>query len=181
MTSSFPSAAAPAKRRNRIWLSLLLLLSFQAPVAAANAQGRHDRSLSAHPCAFGQGEQIDDATCVQLEARTARELPDVAVASRPARELRQYCPTVALLRKRANGEVAKVGEITFPNASMLYDVSSCCVAFDLKADPSSRRLMVSGSGRDCFGGTASFGIEEIYRIDTAGKATLLRNNNRNYH
>lgn len=156
-----------------VWLGRLFLIIAPLWLAPAPAFAQH--ALRAHRCPFGPGEKIDARTCITLQPRSADRPARIEDASRDAASLRPYCPSLALSKRGAGGKPMRAGEVKLPEQSNLYDVSNCCLTFELKSDPATRRFQLTGMGRDCFGGTARSNIDETYALDRSGRAKLLRN------
>lgn len=126
-------------------------------------------------CASSGGHRIGADQCLLLKPRQAKEAPTVEQASLPSSALRKFCPNLIFRRRDSNGRTRDVTVELSPR-SVLYDISDCCpeTSFTLTTAPAHHRFTVLGVGRDCFGGTAHFGIEETYRLEQDGNASLLR-------
>lgn len=151
----------------RAFLSLFFLSLLAAP-GVADARDGQNR------CPFGDGQRIGAGLCMTIrpmQASKSPELGDVEHLKGPA--LRQYCPNVVARQRVGNG---KVGETTveLPADSMLYEPSNCCPSNHptLATEPARHRFSLRLMGRDCFGGTAMFDVQEFYRLDKGGKVSL---------
>jgi hypothetical protein len=141
-----------------------------------------------HPaCAFDRhAVQLRDDVCVDFNAGAyAHEHSDADVGNVHCVELADQpqdaslaCPSLRVLTRTAG----QVSVHVFPPAasSALADVSSACVISSLGVDSSGTRFALLGSGRDCFGGTADFSVEEIYELKD-GRPVMVKNNSAGFH
>lgn len=146
---------------------LLALAALAAPEPAL-AKGKDNH------CASSDGQRIGAGQCLLLKPRLAKEAPTVEQAGLPSPALRKFCPNLISRRTDTDGRNRDI-TIELSPRSVLYDVSDCCpeTSFTLTTEPARHRFTVLGVGRDCFGGTAHFGIEETYRLERDGTASLL--------
>lgn len=153
----------------------VLLSACLVSFAALGQPGPAAAKSKDNPCPFAEGQRIGARQCLTLQPRQASEAPGVEQAGLPGPALRKFCPNLVSRRREANGPIPDT-TIELSPRSVLYDVSDCCpeTSFTLTTEPARHRFTVLGVGRDCFGGTAHFGIEETYRLDKDGKASLLR-------
>lgn len=141
-----------------------------------------------HPaCAFDRhAVQLRDDVCVDFNAGAyahEHSYADVGNVHCVKQEDQPQDPSLACPSWRVLTRTAgKVAVHVFPPAasSALADVDSACVIGSLGVDGSGTRFALLGGGRDCFGGTADFSVEEIYELKD-GRPVMVKNNSAGFH
>lgn len=143
-------------------------------------------SAQAAPSAeFSKGRACRfDAKAVQLRPNLCVGFDAGAYASRhsyeEAGELRcgddkakAPCPTLRVLT-RVNGKTV-TRSFAPPRTSSLADPSDACVIRTLAVNRSGSRFALQGEGRDCFGGTARFSVEDVYELKNGAPVLVKKN------
>jgi hypothetical protein len=154
-------------------LSLLpALFLLCAPVFGAQAAGFRKGPV----CSFdAKAVQLRAGLCVAFDAgayatqhsyEEAGELSCSSSGDAP-------CPTLRVLSRVTGKTIAR----TFapPPRSSLADPSDACVIDTIAVNRSGTRFALKGQGRDCFGGTARFSVEDVYELKN-GAPVLVRKN-----
>jgi len=83
------------------------------------------------------------------------------------------CPTLRVLT-RANGKT-HTRVFPAPRTSSLADPSDACVIKTLAVNRSGTRFALQGQGRDCFGGTARFSVEDVFELKHGAPVLVKKN------
>jgi hypothetical protein len=83
------------------------------------------------------------------------------------------CPTLRVLT-RVNGKTV-ARSFPPPRKSSLADPSDACAIKTIGVNKAGTRFALQGQGRDCFGGTARFSVEDVYALKN-GVPVLLKKN-----
>jgi hypothetical protein len=146
----------------------------QAAQAAHGAQAAEFRKAPA--CSFdAKAVQLRKDLCVGFDAGAyaSRHSYEEAGQLRCTDEADVPCPTLRVLT-RANGKTV-VRAFAPPPKSSLGDPSDACVIDTIAVNRSGSRFALQGQGRDCFGGTARFSVEDVYELKSGVPALVKKN------